>query len=299
MKLDIKKLHEVQYDILVEFDRICKKYGLTYFLAFGTLLGAFRHNGFIPWDDDIDTLMPYEDYLKLMEISSEEWNDPYFLQTCDTDKEYRFCFCKVRNSNTTLITKGLDHIDINQGVDIDIYPLIHLSDDDRERRRQYRRTILYMLLQVNEPPKNHGKIYYYGGKICLTLMPKVLRSKLLDRLKANITSFQNEATEYSYIICGNLEIMYQVLKTAWFAESVNHIFENKFFPVPIGAQEWLKIRYGEKYMDLPPVELQGIKLEQFVKVDLDNPYTKYKGEFYCVKNAKRKDVKNDRWVNYT
>ena len=69
---DIRRLHEVQYEILVEFDRVCRKYGLTYFLAYGTLLGAVRHKGFIPWDDDIDTLMPYADYQKLRTIPATE-----------------------------------------------------------------------------------------------------------------------------------------------------------------------------------------------------------------------------------
>lgn len=65
---NIEELHKVQYEILLEFDRVCKKYDLTYFLAYGTLLGAVRHEGFIPWDDDIDTLMPYEDFQKLQSI---------------------------------------------------------------------------------------------------------------------------------------------------------------------------------------------------------------------------------------
>ena len=77
-ELDINALHKVQYGILVEFDRVCKKYGLKYFLSYGTLLGAVRHNGFIPWDDDIDTLMPYDDYKKLLAIDTSEWNHPFF-----------------------------------------------------------------------------------------------------------------------------------------------------------------------------------------------------------------------------
>lgn len=295
----IENLHRVQYDTLLEFDRVCQKYGLTYFLAYGTLLGAVRHNGFIPWDDDIDTLMPYDDYKKLQSIPVEEWRTPYFLQSYDTDPHYRLCYTKLRNSNTTLITEGLAHMDINQGVDIDIYPLIHLADDPQNRKKQYRRTMLYMLLRVNEPPRNHGKIYYYGGKALLKLIPERVRQSVLQKLKTHILSFQSVASKNSYVVNGNIEVMRQVLNTEWFSEPVYHKFESQEFPIPVGAREWLETRYGKSYMQLPPKELQGIKLDQFVKIDLKNSYQIYKGLYYCNQASKKKKVENNRWVNYS
>ena len=176
---DINALHAKQYEILIEFDRICRKHGLTYFLAYGTLLGAVRHKGFIPWDDDIDTLMPYDDFKRLREIPSSEWKHPFFLQNSESDKNYPLCFSKVRNSNTTLITEESAHLDINQGVDIDIYPLLYLADDPGERKKQYFITKAYMLLQVNQPPVNHGRGYYLAGKVLLSVIPN--RGTLSDQ----------------------------------------------------------------------------------------------------------------------
>ncbi len=294
--LDIIELHAAQYRILEEFDRVCKKYNLTYCLAYGTLLGAIRHNGFIPWDDDIDTLMPYQDYQKLMAIPQSEWGERFFLQTSETDPNARFCFAKLRDSNTTLITEGLAHLDINQGVDIDIYPLVKLAENTKKRRKQYKNTMAYMLLQVNEAPRNHGTIYYVLGKTILSVIPSCLKNKLIKSLLKKITAYEEENTSKCYVINGNLEIMKQALETAWFSKTIEHRFENKEFPIPIGATSWLKARYGENYMELPPEEKRGIKLDTFVYVDLNHSYTKYKGIYYCVPNSKRKKVLDNRWV---
>ena len=291
---DIRRLHEVQYEILVEFDRVCRKYGLTYFLAYGTLLGAVRHKGFIPWDDDIDTLMPYADYQKLRTIPATEWRKPFFFQSSDTDEHFRLCFSKVRNSETTLITTVLAHLDINQGVDIDIYPLVGLADDEKKRKKQYFSTKAYMLLQVNEPPVNHGRVYYLVGSIILKMIPKWLNKKLRNYFLKQITQYKN--TKECYAVIGNLEIMRQVLQSSWFEKMVDVPFEDGMFPIPNGANEWLRTRYGENYMEMPPVEKQGFKLGDFVKVDLDASYLKYRGIFYGSRDVFKKTVKDNRWV---
>ena len=292
--VDINALHAKQLEILYEFDRICKKHGLTYFLAYGTLLGAVRHKGFIPWDDDIDTLMPYEDFKKLHALPLSEWNYPFFLQNSESDKNYHLCFSKVRNSNTTLITEGLAHLDINHGVDIDIYPLLYLADDLAERKKQYFNTKAYMLLQVNEPPVNHGRIYFLAGKIILSVIPKRIKRKMQELFLAKITQYKD--TEDCYVVDGNLEEMHQVFLSSWFTDTVDAQFENGIFPIPVGAKECLRISYGSNYMELPPESKRGIKLDAFVEVDLNQPYTKYKGISYCRPGNMGRNVKNNRRI---
>lgn len=127
-------------------------------------------------------------------------------------------------------------MDINQGVDIDVYSLIHLADDAKERKKQYRRTMVYMLLRVNEPPRNHRKIYYYGGKIILGMISNRLRKRILQKLKSYITSFQGVICEDSYVVNGNIEVMKQVLSSKWFDSAVDHQFEDSVFLFPSGQK---------------------------------------------------------------
>ena len=101
---EMKKLWAVELDLLAEFDRVCKKHGLTYFAFGGTLLGAVRHQGFIPWDDDIDVVMFREDYRRLTQIAAEEFRHPYFFQTPFTDCGLVMGGSRLRNSNTTVST---------------------------------------------------------------------------------------------------------------------------------------------------------------------------------------------------
>ena len=96
----MNQIQQHQLNMAKEVDRICKKYNLRYSIAGGTLLGAIRHQGFIPWDDDLDISMPREDYDKFIKIAQQELGKKYFLQTWDTDKNFVFPFAKIRENNT-------------------------------------------------------------------------------------------------------------------------------------------------------------------------------------------------------
>lgn len=122
-------LQKVEFDILVEFDRICRKFNLKYFLFSGTLLGAVRHGGFIPWDDDIDVAMPINDYYKFVKICKTELGEDYFLQTYNTDY-VNFWYAKIRKNNTTMLESGFENVNMHHGVWIDIFPYFCIEKDD-------------------------------------------------------------------------------------------------------------------------------------------------------------------------
>lgn len=121
--VDIKSIQAVQIELLKEFVRICNKNKIKYQLFSGTLLGAIRHKGFIPWDDDIDVCLLREDYNKFLKICNDELDSKYFIQNYDTDKNSMLQFTKIRKNNTIFKMDLYKDVDMHHGIFIDVFPL--------------------------------------------------------------------------------------------------------------------------------------------------------------------------------
>ena len=128
-------LQQKQLDILKAFIRVCDKHNLTYFLVYGTALGAIRHKGFIPWDDDVDVGMPRADYEKYIQLQSEYEGTPYFIQTFKSDPCYIYNYAKLRDSSTTFLENAFKNHRINQGVFIDVFPVDGMSKEEGDREK--------------------------------------------------------------------------------------------------------------------------------------------------------------------
>ena len=144
-----KKIWAISIDMLRVFDSVCRKHYLHYSLAFGSLLGAVRHNGFIPWDDDIDVVMPRGDYEKL-KIFRSDFINPYFLQFPGDNFGYFVSFAKLRNSNTSSISFPFRYEDFNQGIFMDIFPMDNYSASNLESNvnRIKGEAILFLILLI-------------------------------------------------------------------------------------------------------------------------------------------------------
>ncbi|MCL1864046.1 MAG: LicD family protein [Defluviitaleaceae bacterium] len=124
---DLRKLQMIELDILKEVDRVCRKHDINYFLIYGTLLGAVRHKGFIPWDDDLDIGFLRKDYEKFCKIFQHEADTcKYFIQTWKTDKHYYWNYGKIRRLDTEYIRLGQEHMKYVTGIYIDIFPFDYL-----------------------------------------------------------------------------------------------------------------------------------------------------------------------------
>ena len=119
----MRELQGVLLEMLKVLDDVCTSNGLCYYIFYGTLLGAMRHQGFIPWDDDADVVMPREDYDKLLRLPQSKWPNGYFLQSPSSDRNSRFVFAKLRKDGTTCITPNHAHIKMHHGIFVDIFPL--------------------------------------------------------------------------------------------------------------------------------------------------------------------------------
>lgn len=275
---NILPLQDIEYEILKELDKVCRNNNLTYFLAFGTMLGAVRHEGFIPWDDDIDVIMPLDDYNKLELLRDECFHEPYFLQSFESEPACGLCYKKLRRSDTTLIAGSLAGKKVNHGINIDIYPYIHLADGVIKRKIQYLNAMVYMLLTVGQPPKNHGGLYAKGARILLSVIPAKMRNSMRKYAFKNMTKYEGMRTEHVFFAIGQLKVMKECYKREWFAGGEYMKFKDGKFPVPKGYKDFLRKRYGEDYMKLPPKEEQGVKLNDIVAWDASMSYLEYENK---------------------
>lgn len=146
----MKEVWAVQLDLFAEFDRVCRKNNIVYIASGGTMLGAVRHHGYIPWDDDMDLMMMRDQYEKLCEVAPSEFRHPYFFQTEKTEPGTRRWFARLRNSDTTGIQKSelcVRH-KFNQGIFIDVFPMDGVPDNEKEYHRQSKKISYYKNLYL-------------------------------------------------------------------------------------------------------------------------------------------------------
>lgn len=276
---DVKKVWSVQTDLLKEFDRICKKHGLRWYPIWGTMLGAVRHQGFIPWDDDVDLGMPRKDYDKFVEICAQELEKPYFLQTTLSEKQCFQMWVSLRNSDTTGNRITCLSKQQNNGIGIDIMPLDGCASDPKvfaRRRLPVRIASVLCNTYVNE--FNTGK--------AATMLRKVLRCFKIDYKKIYLWAEKqnrkfawenHEYVTFRAIADPAVKDLRDVMwKRSDFEETVDMKFENITIPVPKGYDAILKICYG-RYMEFPPLDKRQGPHSMVYEPDI--PYREY-----CAKN---------------
>ena len=242
-KEELKRLKEEELKILDYFVSFCSKHNLKYQLTYGTLLGAIRHKGFIPWDDDIDVQMPPADYLKFLDLIKEETTEEYFVQNIDTEKYYHTIFTKIRKNNTCMVEKDWQYIKIHKGINIDIMPLIPYPDDEKLRKKtMFKLKLSGLLLSKNNKTKSiKNKIIFK----LLCLIPRKITNKWVSKIMKDLLTYKGEYSEYK------LEINDKPIKVSWTRKTIEAPFENRKYQIPAKYDEILKCMYND-YMTLPP-----------------------------------------------
>ena len=132
----LQKLHTLQLEMLSDLQKICEKYNLEYFAVFGTALGAVRHKGFIPWDDDIDVGMLRKDYDIFIQVAEKEMGDKYQIMTPEIEKKYACCVTKFQRKDTKFISYLSDKLECDQCIFIDIFPFDCIAPEKKQARKQ-------------------------------------------------------------------------------------------------------------------------------------------------------------------
>lgn len=237
----------IQLSILKHFDKFCKQHHLTYYLSDGTLLGAVRHHGYIPWDDDIDVEMPRNDWLKLKEVFVNQ--DNYTL-CYPTEKESMVHCIKIYDNRTIKIEKGVLYKKEYLGIDIDVFSIDGSADEksDYEKDREQ----IYHFFNIScEMKCGYTGSFKHKIKILLYRILYGNPEKLMD--KAICLCAKNDLKDSKYATrYGRFGRGYRVPKECY-DHPILVEFEGERFPAPVGYDEVLRAQYGE-YMILPPEE---------------------------------------------
>ena len=251
----LERLKSTELEILLAVKAVCEKHDITFFLDSGTLLGAARHQGFIPWDDDIDIAMPREDYEKFLQIAQAELGDKYFVQTKETDNYSITPFVKVRKNGTVMLENAGSETPAHHGIWIDVFPLDPIDDADEnfsKKRKQWRFWHkLHGLRSVSVATKGTGAAKSLARKFVrlpLFVFSEGFYLRKIEGLREDDAFIPGKALTCFYYYTAFIRLAYEdvfPLKTL--------PFEGYDMPVISSWEKYLADVYGD-WESLPPVE---------------------------------------------
>ena len=265
-KLNLKDIQEISYGILKEFKDFCDTNGLRYCLAYGTLIGAIRHNGFIPWDDDIDVFMPRPDYEKLLQLYTDNAN--YQLYSPRKQRDYYCCYMKLVDANTYHLMP--DGSVCSRGVDIDIFALDGQPKDFFIAKANFERVFKKY---ENFSLRMIRYRYYTGSGIVGLFRRSLARILISSGIIAKLSAYFDKQYSYydydkaTYIAPSNANMSepFEVWDKSLFEPCIQVKFEKEEFSIPVGYDEILSSYYGD-YMKLPPEDKRvSTHVEQYFR----------------------------------
>ena len=246
-RISAQDVKDIEINLLDYIDSICKKHHIEYFLGYGTLLGAIRHKGFIPWDDDIDICMKRKDYEKFISVFSIEKDEPYKLLHSSMDKTYFYEFAKVVDVRAKVYGVGVNDIP-NEGVWVDIFPLDAVSKHQKLQRFLIQICMVFRIMSVYKkfPAHKHSYLFYP-----LWLIARMIGFKLPLKITDWLSKSGTNEDIIGYIAAMSTTGSKYCSPASWFEETIEVDFEGKKYPAPKAYHDYLKSQYGD-YMKLPP-----------------------------------------------
>lgn len=264
-KYDIRSLQLKSVGLLDAIDKVCREHGLRYYVIAGTLLGAVRHKGFIPWDDDIDVALMRKDYDLLVEHAHEWFAEPYSIVAYNNDLGYPKYFAKLEDMSTTLVERF--YLGYVGGIYMDIFPLDSVPDNKLLRAWHYYRFNLKrrMLYLVYRDPYKHGK--GIGSLVLRSLQRLVSRKKLHERTHKVLTEFEDK--KHCHYVMTH-DDGFKAYHKEVFGEPISCEFEGHTFSAPSHPEGFLSVLYGPDYMTPPPVDKRDSHFHDYC--DLEHGY---------------------------
>ncbi len=267
----LRKLQLKELDTLVYFKEFCDKNNLLFYLCGGCCIGSLRTGGFIPWDDDIDILMPRDDYEKLYKLWDNDKQERFKLLRTDEKIFTGNIFTTIVDTETTCVKANQAHLDIPFGIMMDIFPIDGCPKGKFKRTMQKLNAMIYSLFLAQIVPENHGGIMALGSKFLLSIVksPKA-REKKWRNAERRMSKYKIADCEYITELCEGVHSMQPEYPKEWFASAVYREFEGLQMPIPVGYDPYLKKAFGD-YMKLPPEDKQKPH-HDMILVDTERSY---------------------------
>jgi len=266
------KLKQIELDIFKNFINVCQKLNLKYYLLGGTLLGAVRHEGFIPWDDDIDVGMPRKDYEVFISKGQEMLPKKYFIQNFYSDLDFPLNFTKIRDNETTFLETSVRKLNINHGVFIDVFPLDFYPNKEKERNRI---KIKKKILDSRISSAFYFNKKRFSFKLCLLKVVSHMFYPSISKAVQKKEKLYKSVTDGKFLVnhsgaWGDKE----VVPAEWYGEGCLLKFNGLEVVAPKEYDKWLSQVYGN-YMIFPPEESR-IPHHYIDIIDLEKSYLEYK-----------------------
>ena len=254
---NLKKLHETLLCILDYVDNVCRKNNITYYLNCGSVLGAVRHGGFIPWDDDIDIILPRESYNKLLRCLMESDSDEYIIQNETNESNYFSLFSKIRKKGTVFIEKDLEGLYKENGIYIDIFPLDFSNEIeslsyrfDTLKIRLIKHTLRYRKCKKVYKRTRGNISYLLSGLLTIPLIGLNDHS-LFEKANRLMQKRNNKERKYAISYTGIYGFDKETMEYKVYYPPIMMKFEGKEYPICNDYDFYLSNYYGD-YMKLPP-----------------------------------------------
>ena len=267
----LRELQLKQLDMLVYFRDFCEKNNLTFWLIGGGLIGALREGGFVPWDDDIDVMLPRPDYERLTQLWKEQESNERFELLRTDDKVFTGnIFTTLTDKNYTLVKANQTERDIPHGLVMDVFPLDAAPDSPLRRKIQLIWTLIYSLFLAQVVPENHGGMVGLGSRILLGIFKgDKIRRKIWQYAEKQISKYKFEDNKYVTELCSGPKWMAPKYPKEIYSSVTYVTFEGERMPCMSGYDQYLTMVFGD-YMQLPPEEEQKHHHE-IAYLDLNTP----------------------------
>ncbi len=253
-----RALQQEELNILRTFKGICEKHGLRYYVVAGTLLGAVRHRGFIPWDDDVDVAMPRADYEKLARIAKTDFPSTMIYQSDKTERECPFGFAKIRSADSNLTEKYLGQAQMTQGCFIDVFPLDKCPKSDKRATRYFKLNNMCFCAMLSKLDKSFKHGYTKGGVVAIFKLLRLFPLCIIKSVRRAIRRYYALTSDGTKLATtgGSYGYPKECYRAEWLGKGEELVFEGERFNAPEKWHEVLTHMYGN-YMTPPDEDRRG------------------------------------------